>query len=133
MSVNLLSASLVFVSIHTPEEATCGVRILQKQWLLAPLVCLYKSEHLIPIRYRALFKPQASVTDDLGVTGALVAVLRACMWHRFQASSSEMFGSSDWDLQNEDTPFKPCSPYGMPMFLRTGRSQARPLLYKLCV
>ncbi|OEH77079.1 putative GDP-mannose 4,6 dehydratase [Cyclospora cayetanensis] len=32
---------------------------------------------------------------------------------RFQASSSEMFGSSDAELQNEGTPFKPCSPYGI--------------------
>lgn len=31
---------------------------------------------------------------------------------RFQASSSEMFGSSSVELQNEETPFKPCSPYG---------------------
>lgn len=85
------------------------------------VACLYKSEHLVSIRHRALFKPHASVADDLGVTDALVTVLRACTWDRFQASSSEMFGSSDWDLQNEDTPFKPCSPYGMPMFLRTGR------------
>lgn len=31
----------------------------------------------------------------------------------FQASSSEMFGSSEAEVQNEDTPFKPCSPYGV--------------------
>lgn len=30
----------------------------------------------------------------------------------YQASSSEMFGNSDVDLQDEKTPFRYCSPYG---------------------
>ncbi|CDJ65214.1 GDP-mannose 4,6 dehydratase, putative [Eimeria necatrix] len=52
----------------------------------------------------------------VGVLRLLDAIRAAGLAQRtrvFQASSSEMFGSSDWDLQNEDTPFKPCSPYGV--------------------
>jgi GDPmannose 4,6-dehydratase len=30
----------------------------------------------------------------------------------YQASSSEMFGNAEQMPQNEDTPFRPCSPYG---------------------
>lgn len=38
--------------------------------------------------------------------------MNSVMHRRFQASSSEMFGSSEAEVQNEETPFKPCSPYG---------------------
>jgi GDPmannose 4,6-dehydratase len=63
----------------------------------------------------------ASVRDPLSVyefntlsaARLLEAVRRACPTARFfQAGSSEMFGSATSAPQNEDTPFRPRSPYG---------------------
>lgn len=54
-------------------------------------------------------------TNALGVLNMLEAYRRSCSWARFyQASSSEMFGSSvDADgYQRETTPMTPVSPYG---------------------
>lgn len=54
-------------------------------------------------------------TNALGVLNVLEAYRRACPWAKFyQASSSEMFGSSvDADgFQRETTPMTPVSPYG---------------------
>jgi GDPmannose 4,6-dehydratase len=49
----------------------------------------------------------------LGVLRLLEAVRRVCPGARvYQASSSEMFGLSTADYQNELTPFYPRSPYG---------------------
>jgi len=60
--------------------------------------------------------PQFTVqTNALGVLNILEAYRNACPEAKFyQASSSEMFGSSvDEDgFQRETTPFKPVSPYG---------------------
>ncbi len=53
-----------------------------------------------------------SQTTGLGTLRLLEAIRQACLNPRFyQASSSEMFGSSP-PPHNEDTPFQPCSPYG---------------------
>ena len=50
----------------------------------------------------------------LGVTRLLEAIRHLDMGIRFfQASSSEMFGNVDTEPQNEDTPFRPRSPYGV--------------------
>ena len=54
-------------------------------------------------------------TNALGVLNMLEAYRRSCSWAKFyQASSSEMFGSSvDADgYQRETTPMTPVSPYG---------------------
>jgi GDPmannose 4,6-dehydratase len=54
----------------------------------------------------------AEVTG-LGLTRLLEAVRLICPTARvFQASSSEMFGLAATSPQNEDTPFRPRSPYG---------------------
>jgi GDPmannose 4,6-dehydratase len=51
-------------------------------------------------------------TTGLGTIRLLEAIRQLGLECRFyQASSSEMFGSSP-PPQNEDTPFQPCSPYG---------------------
>src|SRR6202011_4406434 len=51
-------------------------------------------------------------TTGLGTIRLLEAIRQLGLECRFyQASSSEMFGSSP-PPQNEDTPFHPCSPYG---------------------
>src|SRR4029079_3782964 len=51
-------------------------------------------------------------TTGLGTIRLLEAIRQLGLECRFyQASSSEMFGSS-LPPQNEDTPFHPCSPYG---------------------
>jgi len=50
----------------------------------------------------------------LGVTRLLEAVRHVCPEARFyQASTSEMFGDADESPQNETTPFRPRSPYGV--------------------
>ncbi|CDJ36347.1 GDP-mannose 4,6 dehydratase, putative [Eimeria mitis] len=64
------------------------------------------------------FEMPIHTTDStaVGVLRVLDAIRAAGLAHEtrvFQASSSEMFGSSTVELQNEDTPFKPCSPYGV--------------------
>lgn len=60
--------------------------------------------------------PQFTVqTNALGVLNILEAYRNACPTAKFyQASSSEMFGSSvdDDGYQRETTPFRPVSPYG---------------------
>jgi len=50
--------------------------------------------------------------DGLGTIRLLDAIKTyapACRY--YQASTSEMFGNASTKYQNEDTPFKPCSPY----------------------
>ncbi|CDI74537.1 GDP-mannose 4,6 dehydratase, putative [Eimeria praecox] len=64
------------------------------------------------------FEMPIHTTDStaVGVLRLLDAIRAAGLAHEtrvFQASSSEMFGSSTVELQNEETPFKPCSPYGI--------------------
>ncbi|CDJ59040.1 GDP-mannose 4,6 dehydratase, putative [Eimeria maxima] len=59
---------------------------------------------------------QTTESTAVGVLRVLDAIRAAGLANEtrvFQASSSEMFGSSSVDLQNEETPFKPCSPYGV--------------------
>ena len=54
------------------------------------------------------------MTDGLGVLKILEAVRSAGIQdncHIYQASTSEMFGSTPGP-QDEDSPFQPCSPYG---------------------
>lgn len=59
-------------------------------------------------------------TRDVNTAGMVQVLLRAALnWPTipgypkiYQASSSEMFGNAEDDIQNEMTPFKPCSPYG---------------------
>jgi GDPmannose 4,6-dehydratase len=56
-------------------------------------------------------------TTGLGTIRLLEAIRQLGLECRFyQASSSEMFGSSP-PPQNEDTPFHPCSPYGVSKLL----------------
>ena len=59
--------------------------------------------------------PQVSAqTNTLGVVNILEAIRGTKPDTRFyQASSSEMFGQGLETPQNENTPFKPCSPYGI--------------------
>lgn len=56
-------------------------------------------------------------TLDINTCG-VIRLLEAVRQHRkdarvYQASSSEMFGNSNTPSQNEDTPFRPRSPYGV--------------------
>lgn len=55
----------------------------------------------------------ANVTG-LGTVRILDAIREAGIGHGvrfYQASSSELFGNSSSEIQNENTPFNPCSPY----------------------
>ena len=57
---------------------------------------------------------QTGELTALGVTRVLEAIRQVDPKIRFyQASSSEMFGSVDREPQNEQTPFRPRSPYGV--------------------
>jgi len=60
---------------------------------------------------------QPLLTSDVTALGAMrlfEAVRRVCPTARvYQASSSEMFGTSADNVQNEQTPFYPRSPYGV--------------------
>lgn len=58
----------------------------------------------------------AAYTTDVNMTGA-ARLLDAIIYYNptirfYQASSSEMFGNSDRPPHNEQTPFRPRSPYG---------------------
>ncbi|MES2819180.1 MAG: GDP-mannose 4,6-dehydratase [Pseudomonadota bacterium] len=54
------------------------------------------------------------IVDGLGVTHALEAIRQFSPETRFyQASTSEMFGLIQAELQDENTPFYPRSPYGV--------------------
>lgn len=49
----------------------------------------------------------------LGVTRMLEAIRKSKRNIKFyQASTSELFGQGDYKIQNENTPFRPASPYG---------------------
>lgn len=53
-------------------------------------------------------------TDALGNLRILetIRLLKMCDKIKFyQASTSELYGDTDFEMQNEKTPFKPCSPY----------------------
>lgn len=54
--------------------------------------------------------------DALGTLRILEAIRIAGLQHTtkfYQASTSELFGNTHEVLQNENTPFQPCSPYGV--------------------
>lgn len=54
------------------------------------------------------------MVSGIGVANILEAIRISCPEARFyQASTSEMFGKSSQDIQNEQTPFYPRSPYGV--------------------
>jgi GDPmannose 4,6-dehydratase len=73
--------------------------------------------HLAAQSFVATSWNQPLLTGDvtgLGVVRMLEAVRHFCPTARFyQASSSEMFGSSPQPLKNETTPFHPRSPYAV--------------------
>lgn len=59
----------------------------------------------------------AKVTTEVNALGTL-NLLNSLKMHSprskfYQASTSEMFGNGDENTQNEDTPFRPRSPYGV--------------------
>jgi GDPmannose 4,6-dehydratase len=54
-----------------------------------------------------------AMVTGLGALNVFEAVRTACPHAKvYQASSSEMFGNATTPMQNEETPFKPRSPYG---------------------
>ncbi len=67
--------------------------------------------------YKSFFMPEfTSNTNALGalrILETLRVLGRAKEVRYYQASTSELFGNSTQESQNEDTPFRPCSPYGI--------------------